>query len=77
MRGTVRGRMKIHGTERDFAMPVKVEVDDGHRLVIEGSAPLRLTDYGISVPNKLGLVKMEDEVSVWVTLRARPGAEVQ
>jgi hypothetical protein len=29
------------------------------------------------VPNKLGLVKMEDEVSVWVTLRARPGAEVE
>jgi polyisoprenoid-binding protein YceI len=76
-RGTVRGRMKIRGVEHDFALPVKFEVDDGHRLVIEGSAPLLLSDYGVPLPNKLGLVKMEDEVDLWVTLRARPGAEVE
>ncbi len=76
-RGTLHGRMRIHGEERDFAMPVEVEVDTSHRLVISGSAPLRMSDYGIAPPNKLGLVKMDDEVTIWVSLRARPDMGVQ
>jgi polyisoprenoid-binding protein YceI len=76
-KGTLHGRMRIHGEERDFAMPVEVEVDASHRLVISGSAPLRMSDYGIAPPNKLGLVKMDDEVTVWVSLRARPDMGVQ
>jgi len=76
-RGTVKGRMKIHGVEHPFSMSITAEVDQDHRLVVEGSAPLLLTDYGVPVPNKLGLVKMDDEVVVWIALRARPGAEVE
>jgi len=76
LHGTVKGRMRIRGAEHAFSMPIKAEVDADHRLVVEGSAPLLLSDYGVPVPNKLGLVKMDDQVVVWITLRARPGAEV-
>jgi polyisoprenoid-binding protein YceI len=76
-RGTVRGAMTIRGVSRELGMPVDLRLDESHRLLVEGSAPLRLSDYGVPVPNKLGLVKMEDEVQVWITLRARPGAEVE
>ncbi len=75
LHGTVKGRMRIRGAEHAFSMPIKAEVDADHRLVVEGSAPLFLSDYGVPVPNKLGLVKMDDQVIVWVALRARPGAE--
>lgn len=69
--GTIRGTMTIRGRTRELAMAVEAHVDEARRLVIEGEAPLRLTDYGVSVPKKLGLISMEDEVRVWVHLRAR------
>jgi len=75
--GEVSGTMTIHGTSRPFAMPIELRVDKSHRLVVQGSAPLSLPDYGVPVPNKLGLVKMEDDVQVWITLRARAGSEVE
>jgi hypothetical protein len=56
-------------------MPVRLAVDASRRLVIEGEMALRLTDHGIEVPSKLGLISMQDEVKVWIALRARPLAK--
>jgi polyisoprenoid-binding protein YceI len=69
--GVVRGRMTIRGVERPFSMPVQVTVDAGQRLVIEGQAPLSLPDHGVPVPNKLGLITMEEDVQMWIALKAR------
>jgi polyisoprenoid-binding protein YceI len=69
--GSVSGRMEIRGETRTFAMPVTIAVDQSQRLLIEGQAPLKLTDYGVPVPSQLGLISMEDEVKVWISLRAR------
>jgi polyisoprenoid-binding protein YceI len=69
--GTARGRMTIRGVTRDFALPVKLAVDDAKRLSIEGQGKLKLSDYQVPVPNKLGLISMEDEVVVWIALRAK------
>lgn len=70
--GTVHGQMTIRGKARDVQMPVKVSVDAGKRVVVEGQMPLKLSDYEIPVPSQLGgAIAMQDEVSVWIALRAR------
>ena len=70
-RGRVEGRMTIHGKSHDVAMPVEISVDESQRVVVSGQMPLRLPDYEVPVPNKLGLISMEEEVNVWIELRAR------
>jgi polyisoprenoid-binding protein YceI len=66
--------MTIRGQSRPFAMPVAVEVDAQKRVVVTGQAPLKLSDYGVPVPSQLGLINMQDEVVVWIALRARAAA---
>ncbi|MFM1871168.1 MAG: hypothetical protein RL398_590 [Planctomycetota bacterium] len=71
--GTVKGSMAIRGKTQALAMPVTVKVDESKRLVVDGQVPLKLSDYGVPVPSQLGgAITMEDEVKVWVALRARP-----
>ena len=71
--GTVKGSMSIRGKTLAVAMPVTVKVDESKRLVVDGQMPLKLSDYGVPVPSQLGgAITMEDEVKVWVALRARP-----
>lgn len=73
-RGEVVGTMHIRGESRELRMPVKVSVDASKRVLIEGEVPLKLTDYKVPVPSQLGLINMQDEVKVWVSLRARKKA---
>ncbi len=70
-RGEIVGRMTIRGVTRELHMPVSVAVDPSRRVVIEGQTPLRLSDYGVPVPSQLGVINMQDEVVVWIALRAR------
>lgn len=69
--GEVHGTMTIRGQSRPFVMPVRVELDPQKRVVVTGQAPLKLSDYGVPVPSQLGLINMQDEVVVWIALRAR------
>jgi polyisoprenoid-binding protein YceI len=71
VRGEVAGTMTIRGRSKPFAMPVAIEVDPQKRVVVKGQAPLKLGDYGVPVPSQLGLINMQDEVVVWIALRAR------
>jgi polyisoprenoid-binding protein YceI len=70
-KGEVFGQMTIRGQTRPFALPVAIEVDAQKRVVITGQAPLKLSDYGVPVPSQLGVISMQDEVVVWIALRAR------
>jgi polyisoprenoid-binding protein YceI len=70
--GTARGKMSIHGTTLDVAMPVRLSIDSARRLHIDGEMPLVMSAYGIEVPSQLGLISVTDEVRVWIALRARP-----
>ncbi len=69
--GTARGKLTIRGVERDLAMPVKVSVDASKRVGIEGEAKIKLTDFGIEPPSQLGMISVEDELRIWISLRAR------
>lgn len=71
VRGEVQGRMHIRGVARELTMPVTVEVDASRRVVVNGQVPLRLSDYQVPVPSQLGVINMQDEVTIWIALRAR------
>jgi len=69
--GKARGKMTIRGVTQEVEMPVKVLVDDARRLCVEGEVMLDLERFQVPVPNKLGLISMEKEVRVWISLRLR------
>ena len=73
--GEVVGKMTIRGKTLDLRVPVKIEVDPQQRVVIAGQTKLKLSDYGVPVPSQLGVINMEDEVVIWLALRARAKAE--
>jgi len=69
--GKVRGRLTMHGTTHELEMPVRVSVDAAKRVAIEGEVALAMSAYGIEPPSKLGLIKVEDQIKLWIALRAR------
>ena len=72
--GVVTGLMRIRGKERPLSVPVKITVDASRRVQIEGQAKVHLPDFEVPVPSQLGLIRMEDDVVVWLSLRARVAA---
>jgi len=72
--GRVRGRMTIRGVTRELSMPVRISVDEARRLCVEGEAPLDLEDYDVPVPSKLGVISMEKDVRIWISLKLRASA---
>ena len=71
--GTASGTMTIRGKTRPFTIPVTASVDESKRLGVVGECMLGLSDYDVVVPNKLGLVKMDGQVKIWIALRLRVG----
>ncbi|MSR62103.1 MAG: hypothetical protein EXS08_06640 [Planctomycetes bacterium] len=69
--GTAHGRMTIRGKTHEVSMPVKLSLDDARRLCVEGEMMLDLETFEVPVPNKLGLITMEKDVKVWLSLRLR------
>lgn len=75
------GRFEVHGTltMRGIAKPVTVQVTFKPDFAIEGSATLRMTDWGMKPPSAaLGTIGTRDEMSVSFLLKPspnRPGIE--
>ncbi len=74
--GKATGRLTIRGKTQPLTLPVTLTIDEARRLCIEGEAPLRLPEFGIEVPSKLGLIKMDDQVRIWLALRLRGAGKV-
>lgn len=70
-KGEVVGTMSIRGKQKQVRMPVQLEIDAQKRLIVKGEMPLSLPDYDVPVPSQLGVINMEKDVKVWVSLRAR------
>lgn len=70
LRGHALGTFTIHGVTRPVRVAVDVEVDPQRRLVVTGEARLKMSDHGVTPPN-LGVITVEDEVKVWLSLRLR------
>lgn len=69
--GVVVGQLTIHGVTRQIRMPVKAAVDRSRRLLVEGQVPIKLSDFKIEIPSQAGVIGMEDQLSIWIALRAR------
>ncbi len=74
VQGRLHGELSIRGVTKPVTFPITAVVDEGRRLLIEGEAALLLSDYDIPVPSQLGMINMQDEIRVWVSLRARAKA---
>jgi polyisoprenoid-binding protein YceI len=71
VRGAAKGTLSIRGVAREVEMPVAVSVDASKRVVIEGALPIKLSDFAIPIPSQLGVIGMEDPLTIWIALRAR------
>ena len=69
--GTASGQLTIKGTTRDVSMPVRISVDASKRVSIEGETKIKMSDFGVKPPSQLGLISVEDELKLWIALRAR------
>ncbi len=69
--GNATGTLTIRGKSQKVSMPVKVSVDASKRVAIDGELSIKMSDYDVAPPSQLGLIKVEDEVKIWVALRAR------
>lgn len=59
---TLEGELTLHGVSRELRIPATVRPAD-RGLVIEGTAPLRMSDYGIERPAFL-FITVKDDVLV-------------
>jgi polyisoprenoid-binding protein YceI len=71
---TLRGKLRLHGLEREVAFPARVQVT-GEDLEARGEVSLLQTDYGITpVKAAGGTVKVKDGVLIRFLIRARGAA---
>mgnify|MGYP001361968866 CR=1 FL=1 len=71
VRAVAVGRLSIKGVEREVALPVQVSVDSSQRVGIEGELKVRMRDFGVEPPSQLGMIRVENEIRLWLSLRAR------
>jgi len=69
--GTATGKLTIRGKTREVSMPVKVSVDSSKRVAIDGELAIKLGDYDVDPPSQIGVIKVADELKLWIALRAR------
>lgn len=70
-----RGRLTIAGETREVPMEVEVARQADGRLLVRGSVPLTMTEFGIEPPTAmLGTIKTGDRVTVAFEWTLAPGA---
>ena len=71
LEGIATGKLTIRGKTHEVSIPVKVAVDGSRRVAIDGELVIRLADYGVVPPSPMGMIKVADELKLWIALRAR------
>lgn len=71
IQGTATGTMQIHGISQTLSMPVTLERSGEGEFLLEGRAPLLMTDYEIKPPRVMGFIKVKPEVTIFIKLPAR------
>jgi polyisoprenoid-binding protein YceI len=66
-RVTARGKMSLHGVDRELEVTGILVVEPGQWRVT-AAFPLRLSDYAIQAPNLVAFVKVNDEIAIDVSL---------
>lgn len=64
-----KGDLIVAGVTNQISMPVRIETLDDTKLKISGSVPMKMTDYKIKPPVKLGVFRTADPIKIsfeWV-----------
>lgn len=70
-----KGRLTVAGETRPLTLRVTAKIVTGGGLLVEGSTPLRMTEFGIEPPKAmLGSIKTGDEVRVGFRWTLNPKA---
>lgn len=68
-----RGKLTVAGVTRDVQMDVTASKSGERRYILSGTAPLKMTDFGIKPPTAMmGAIKSADDIKVsfhWVVDR--------
>jgi polyisoprenoid-binding protein YceI len=57
---TAHGQLTLHGQTRDVDIPLSAK-RSGFVVVVTGSLPIVLADYGIPKPNSFGVLSIADQ----------------
>ena len=58
------GRLTLHGVTKDVTIAAQARLDPDGTVVVAGSLPILLADYGIEAPNVAGLISVQDHGSM-------------
>jgi polyisoprenoid-binding protein YceI len=60
-----KGQLTIAGVTKAVIMPVKVSVTEDKKIIVDGSQPIKMTDFGIDPPTALlGMLKTGDTITL-------------
>jgi hypothetical protein len=59
-----KGDLSLAGVTNKISMPVSIESAEKSKLKVVGSIPLKMTDFNVSPPVKLGVFKTTNEVTI-------------
>jgi hypothetical protein len=71
------GNLMVAGVTNKITMPVRIENAEKPNLKVTGSVPLKMTDYKVKPPVKLGVFKTTNEITVsfeWVIVPPKAAA---
>jgi polyisoprenoid-binding protein YceI len=58
------GKLTLHGVIKDVTIAAQARLDPDGTVVVAGSLPILLADYGIEAPNVAGLISVQDHGSM-------------
>jgi hypothetical protein len=64
-----KGDLMVAGVTNSISMPIRIESGEKSKLKVSGSIPLKMTDFKIKPPVKLGVFRTADDVKIlfeWV-----------
>ena len=71
------GDLAVAGVTNKISMPVRIENGEKANLKVTGSVPMRMTDYQVKPPVKMGVFRTTNEITVsfeWVIIPPKAAA---
>ncbi len=73
-----KGELSLAGVTNNISMPVRIETVEKGRLKVTGSVPLKMTDFKVKPPVKVGIFRTVDAVKIsfeWLIVPPKASAE--